>query len=144
MAMQAKAFPDFLSLTAVTDAAPTVHHDGACRVCARQIGVYRRQPGARRRFWVDASTCAESALGEGRSRGNALPRFHGRRADGVLVGGMQGFTVRWRAWLRFAWAGRIASFGPLPLLGDAVHRVFRLVRPLWQNTRLILTSKAQP
>lgn len=142
--MQSNASLDFDSPSTRTDSALTVYYDGACPVCSREIAVYRRQAGAEQCVWVDASTCAESALGESLSRDNALARFHVRRADGVLVDGMLGFTVLWRALPRFAWAGRIASIGPLPLLLDAVYRVFLWVRPLWQPARTVSTSKEQP
>ena len=142
--MQPNKASDFGFPTARTYSALTVYHDGACPICSREIAVYRRHVGAERCVWVDASTCADSALGEGMSRGSALPRFHIRRADGVSVDGMLGFTVLWRALPRFAWAGRIASIGPLPLLLDAVYHVFLWVRPLWQPARTVWTSKEQP
>jgi len=127
-----------------TDAALTVYYDGACPVCSREIAVYRRQAGAERCVWVDASSCPESALGNGLSRDMALARFHVRRADGVLIDGMQGFTVLWRALPRFAWVGRIVSIGPFPLLLDAAYYVFLRVRPLWQSVRTASTSKKRP
>jgi len=126
------------------DAALTVYYDGACPVCSREIAVYRRQAGAERCVWVDASSCPEAALGNGLSRDMALARFHVRRADGVLIDGMRGFTVLWRALPRFAWVGRIASIGPFPLLLDAAYYVFLRVRPLWQGARTAWTSKEQP
>ena len=143
--MQTNAALDVAPATPPADATLTVYYDGACPVCSREIAVYRRQAGADRCVFVDASSCPESALGAGLSRGSALARFHVRRADGVLVDGMRGFTVLWRALPRFAWAGRIASIGPMPLLLllDAAYRVFLKVRPLWQSTRLVSPSKEQ-
>lgn len=122
----------------------TVYYDGACPVCSREIAVYRRQAGAEKCVWVDASSCAESALGAGLSRGSALARFHVRRADGVLVDGMRGFAVLWRALPRFARAGRIASIGPFPLLFDAAYSVFLRIRPLWRSAPKVTSSKEQP
>lgn len=125
-------------------AALTVYYDGSCPVCSREIGVYRRQAGAEQCVWVDASSCPETALGAGLSRETALARFHVRRADGVLVDGMRGFTVLWRALPRFAWVGRIAAIGPIPRWLDAAYSVFLRVRPLWQAARPISTSKERP
>lgn len=119
----------------------TVYFDGACPVCSREIAAYRRQAGAERCVWVDASSCPESALGAGLSRGTALARFHVRRADGVLVDGMRGFAALWRTLPRFAWAGRVASFGLVARLLDAAYSTFLRVRPLWQSTRTATTSK---
>ena len=135
---------DIASASTRTNAALTVFYDGACPVCSREIAVYRRQAGAEQCVWVDASSCPESALGAGLSRDTALARFHVRRADGVLVDGMRGFILLWRTLPRFAWAGRIASVGPLPLLLDATYRVFLWLRPLWQGARTVSTSKEQP
>jgi predicted DCC family thiol-disulfide oxidoreductase YuxK len=142
--MEITALPSSPSPLVCTNAALTVYYDGACPVCSREIAVYQRQVGAEQCVWIDASICAESAFGEGLSRGNALTRFHVRRADGVLVDGMRGFALLWQALPRFAWAGRIASIGPVPLLLDAAYRIFLWVRPLWQGARKATTSNKQP
>ena len=139
--MQSNALLDIAASSTRADAALTVYYDGDCPVCSREIAVYRRQAGAEQCVWVDASSCPESALGAGLSRERALARFHVRRADGVLIDGMRGFTVLWRALPRFSWAGRIASSWPFPLLLDAAYRVFLWIRPLWQGARTVLTSK---
>lgn len=122
-----------ISAISHADRALTVYYDGGCPVCSREIAAYRRQVGAEQCEWVDASSCPESELGIGLSRDGALARFHVRRADGELVDGMRGFAALWRALPRFAWAGRIASVWPLPLLLDAAYRVFLRIRPLWQS-----------
>lgn len=115
----------------------TVYYDGACPVCSQEIALYRRQSGADQCVWVDASSCPEADLGNGLSRAGALARFHVRRADGELVNGMRGFAALWRSLPRFAWAGRIASVGPIPLLLDAAYSVFLWVRPAWQMLRTV-------
>ena len=122
----------------------TVYYDGACPVCSREIAVYQRQAGSEVCAWVDASSCPESALGDGLTREAALARFHVRRSDGVLIGGMRGFATLWRALPRFAWAGRIALVGPIPVLLEAAYELFLRVRPLWQITRTTPTSPALP
>ena len=119
----------------------TVYFDGACPVCSREIAVYQRQAGAELCAWIDASSCPESALGDGLTREAALARFHVRRADGTLVDGVRGFATLWRALPRFAWAGRVALAGPMPRLLDAAYALFLRVRPLWQNGR---TKSALP
>ena len=142
--MQPNAFPDTAVTSTHGDVALTIYYDGACPVCSREIAMYRRQAGAEQSEWVDASTCPESALGAGLSRGAALARFHVRRSDGTLVDGMRGFASLWRTLPRFAWAGRIASFGPLSSLLAAAYNAFLWVRPLWQGARTAPASKDRP
>lgn len=125
-----------------TDPAPspaplTVYFDGACPVCSREIAAYRRQPGAEACEWIDASACAESALGPDLTRGAALARFHVRRADGSLVDGMRGFATLWQALPRTAWLGRVAAFGPMPRLLDAAYGVFLSVRRAWRPATVV-------
>ena len=142
--MQQSAFPDTVPASTRAGAALTVYYDGGCPVCSREIALYRRQAGAEACVWVDASSCPEAALGAGLSRDTALARFHVRRADGVLVDGVRGFAALWRALPRFAWAGRIASFGLVSRPLDTAYRVFLRVRPLWQSARTAPTSKERP
>ena len=123
----------FMTATHSESPALTVYFDGACPVCSREIAYYRRQPGAQACAWVDATACAESALGPGLTRSAALGRFHVRRADGELVDGMRGFAALWRALPRTAWLGRLASFGPVPALLEAAYRAFLALRPLWRR-----------
>jgi predicted DCC family thiol-disulfide oxidoreductase YuxK len=111
----------------------TVYFDGGCPVCAREIAVYRRQPGAEAVAWVDASSCPEAALGLDLSREAALGRFHVRRPDGTLVAGMRGFAALWRALPRLAWLGRLASVWPVPPLLEFGYRLFLRVRRLWRR-----------
>ena len=111
----------------------TVYYDGGCPVCSREIAMYRRESGAVRCLWVDASSCPESALGTDLPREAALARIHVRRADGALVDGARAFALLWRALPRFAWAGRLASAGPFPRLFDAAYWIFLRVRPLWRG-----------
>ena len=113
----------------------TVYFDGGCPVCSREIAAYRRQTGAQNCVWVDASSCPEPSLGSDLSTRDAMARFHVRRADGQLVVGMRAFALLWLELPRMAWAGRVASMGPMPLLLDGVYRVFLALRPLWRAVR---------
>ncbi len=111
----------------------TVYFDGACPVCSVEIAHYRRQPGAQACEWIDVAECADAELGPGLTRAAALRRFHVRLADGQLVDGMSGFAALWLELPRTAWLGRLASFGPIPVLLDAAYHVFLAVRPLWRS-----------
>lgn len=116
----------------------TVYFDGGCPVCSREIAAYRRQPGAERCEWIDASSCAEATLGDGLSRSAALARFHVRRADGELVDGMRGFAMLWRTLPRTAWLGRLALIEPMPALLDGAYAGFLKLRGMWRPTPQIL------
>jgi predicted DCC family thiol-disulfide oxidoreductase YuxK len=133
--MQTNTNDDAVPAAARENAVTTVYYDGACPVCSREIAAYRRLVGAEQCAWVDASSCAESALGAGLSRKAALARFHVRRADGVLVDGTRGFAALWCVLPRVAWLGRIASVGAVAALLDLAYGVFLRVRALWQRAR---------
>ena len=111
----------------------TVYFDGACPVCSAEIAHYRRQPGAEACDWIDAAVCTDAEFGPALTRASALQRFHVRRADGQLLDGMRGFAALWRVLPRTAWLGRLASFGPMPVLLDAAYGLFLAVRPLWRS-----------
>lgn len=130
--MQTNTFTSTEPASTPDGGALTVYFDGACPVCSREISAYRRQLGAQRCVWVDASACPESALGTGLSREDAMRRFHVRRADGRLVDGMRGFALLWQALPRLAWLGRLASFPPLAALLDVAYAVFLRLRQPWR------------
>ena len=51
---------------------PTTYYDGACPLCAREIGFYRRQNGADRICWVDISDIDTVDVAPDLSREQAL------------------------------------------------------------------------
>jgi predicted DCC family thiol-disulfide oxidoreductase YuxK len=117
-----------------SSAAPTttVYYDGACPICSREIGQYRKVQGAERLDFVDVSTCGAEALGQDLSRDAALARMHVRRADGNLASGAAAFAEIWQQLPRLAWAGRLAASPMvLPVL-EIGYRVFLRVRRLWR------------
>lgn len=109
--------------------APTVYYDGACPLCRAEIGLYRRQ-GAEARF-IDLSK------GEGAPEevgcAAALKRFHVRREDGVLVSGAAAFAALWKATPGWRLLGRIAAVPPFVWIGEALYRLFLIVRPAIQG-----------
>ena len=80
----------------------TVYFDGACPVCSREIGVYRRSRGAEKVLWRDihSSTFEET---DDLDREGALARFHVRRADGKLVDGAAAFLELWAQLPAWRW-----------------------------------------
>ena len=112
---------------------PTLYYDGACPVCAREVAMYRRQPGSDGVHWVDAARCAEPELGSDLTRDAALARLHLRRPDGVLVSGAAAFVGVWQALPRWSWLGRLMGSAVAVRLLDAGYRAFLVVRPLWRD-----------
>lgn len=105
----------------------TVYYDGSCALCALEIAHYKRQEGADRLRFLDASV--ESDLGEGLTREAALGRFHVRAADGALVSGARGFAAIWAQLPRWRWAARLAAMpGVTPFL-ERAYRGFLPLRP---------------
>lgn len=95
----------------------TVYYDGACPLCRREVGFYRKLRGAERIDWIDVSVCADDLLPSGTTRRALLKRFHVRLANGALRSGAAGFVEIW---------ARITLFKPLALLA-AVPGMARLL-----------------
>lgn len=113
----------------------TVYYDGACPVCAREVAMYRRQPGAALLCWVDAARCPESELGPDLGRDAALARLHLRLDDGRLVHGAVAFTQLWQRLPGWAWLGRRLGRGAGLRLLEAAYRAVLVLRPLWRRAR---------
>jgi demethoxyubiquinone hydroxylase (CLK1/Coq7/Cat5 family) len=118
----------------------TVYYDGACPVCTREIGVYRRQRGAAAVRWVDASACEAGALGPGLDRERALARLHVRRADGTLVDGAGAFAAMWRALPAWSMLGRVAGAAPVRRVLDVAYDGFLRVRRTWRRPTATLPA----
>lgn len=110
----------------------TVYYDGACPVCSREIGFYRRLPGADAVVWEDVSapgTCLAADL----TQDAALARLHARRADGTLVSGAAAFAVIWRSLPGFTWAATLLEIPPVLWLAERGYRLFLRARRLWRR-----------
>lgn len=113
--------------------APVVYFDGACPVCAREIAMYRQQPGGNTLRWVDASSCADDELGPALTREAALARLHLRGPDGQLVSGAAAFTGMWRQLPRWRWLGVVLGRGWRLVCLEGAYRAFLLVRRGWRR-----------
>lgn len=111
---------------------PTAYYDGACPLCAREIGFYRRQEGADRIDWVDISTIDAVDVAPALSREKALSRFTVRDVDGGLVSGSRAFTRIWMRLPRFRWLAKIFAVQPLAWFLEQAYRLFLAFRPLLQ------------
>ncbi len=123
----------------------TVYYDGACPLCRREIGLYRRRRGADAVVWVDAARFESEMITPDLRRCEALARFHVRLPDGTLVSGAQGFGALWAALPGLRWLATLARCGAVRPVLEAAYRAFLKVRPAvqrlatWTDTRLAST-----
>jgi predicted DCC family thiol-disulfide oxidoreductase YuxK len=110
----------------------TVLYDGACPLCRREIGLYRRLQSDAPVCFADVSDAAVS-LPARATRQQLLARFHVQRHDGELLSGAQAFLALWAVlpgWRWLALAGRLP--GAVWLM-ERAYRLFLLGRPALQR-----------
>ncbi len=117
--------------TADPRAARTVYYDGACPVCAREIGWYRGMRGAEAVRWVDVAD-PDAPLPEGRDRAALLRRFTVTRGTGETVTGAEAFSALWRALRPTRLLGRATDRQPFRAIGEALYRLFLRLRTAWR------------
>ena len=115
-----------------TSSALTGFYDGACPLCAAEIGFYRRRRGAEHVDWVDVSACPTQSVTPGLTRHQALERFHVQDGNGRLVSGGRAFAVLWSALPGYSWLGRIFRLRPLAWAIDRAYDGFLKGRPRLQ------------
>lgn len=98
---------------------PTVIYNGACPICAREIGVYRARsgPDGSLRF-LDLNDTDLAALGLDRE--TAARRLHVVE-DGRLLSGVDAFLWLWKATPGFGWLARIVGLPGLRQAAGAVY-----------------------
>ncbi len=111
---------------------PVAYYDGACPLCAREIGFYRRQEGADRIDWVDISRIDAVDVAPDLPRAKALARFTVRDVDGGLVSGSGAFTRIWMRLPRFRWLATLFAVPPFAWLLEQAYRLFLKFRPRLQ------------
>lgn len=111
----------------------TVFFDGACPLCRREIGWYRRRRGAQRIAWVDVSTVPGETVAPGLCMADALARFHVQLPDGEFVSGGRAFAELWASLPALKWAGHLFRTRWLVPLLEAGYRGFLPVRPYLQR-----------
>lgn len=112
---------------------PTVFYDGACPLCSREIGFYRRRRGAGNIDWVDISRASDGEIVPGLSKDQALARFHLLLPDGRLVSGGAAFAHLWAAIPGFRLMGKVFLSRPLAGVIDRAYDLFLTVRPRLQR-----------
>jgi predicted DCC family thiol-disulfide oxidoreductase YuxK len=112
---------------------PAVLFDGACPMCTREIGFYRKLRGAERLEWIDISAYADGAQVCGVDARSAKARFHVIMPDGTPRIGAAGFIEIWKNLSLFRWLGWLADNAPSRWLLDRGYDLFLRVRPRLQG-----------
>lgn len=105
-----------------------VLYDGACPVCRREIGFYKRRAGADRIDWRDVSLPETAALPVGLSREQVLQRFHVISPSGKVQSGGTAFAELWTALPAFRALGRLFKLPVMSGLIEVAYRFFLQVR----------------
>ena len=114
-------------------AALTVYYDGACPLCRREIGFYRRRKGAEAIDWVDVAASDHAPIAPDLTRGDALARFHVRLPDGRLESGASGFGALWAVLPSYRWLGRLVRLPWLQPIFETAYNGFLQFRPGMQR-----------
>jgi predicted DCC family thiol-disulfide oxidoreductase YuxK len=110
----------------------TVLYDGACPLCRREIGLYRRlRPNAPVCF-ADLSDCTQP-LPPDSTREQLLARFHVRRSDGELLSGAQAFLALWATLPGWRWLARAGRLPGAAWVLERIYRLFLRGRPALQR-----------
>mgnify|MGYP001825097323 FL=1 len=111
----------------------TVYFDGACPLCAKEIGFYQRRPGADDVCWVDISEAAGGDVAPDLPFDEAMARFHVRNPDGSLESGGAAFSRLWSEIPGFRLIGRFTRLPPIAWLLERAYRFFLRFRPRLQR-----------
>ncbi len=122
----------------------TVYYDGACPLCRREIGYYRRQRGAEGIEWRDVSATEGGEVATDLPRAKALARFHVRLPDGSLASGGRAFAELWAALPRFRRLGVVGLSRPMRPLLELAYRAFLTLRPGFQRAAAALEGSGYP
>lgn len=118
----------------VSDLKPlTVFYDGACPLCEREIGFYRRRKGAEAICWMDVSEADDGDVAPGLSREQAMARFHVRDGAGQILSGGEAFARLWRDLPGFRLLGRLFSLRPFTWMINRSYDCFLRFRPRLQR-----------
>lgn len=123
--------------------AVTVFYDGACPLCMREIGFYRKRKNAEAIDWVDVSRCQGDTVATGLSKSDALARFHVIGADGTLMSGGDAFRELWHALPAFRIWSQLFRARPSAWLLNKAYDAFLTVRPALQAV-LLRPAKCKP
>lgn len=111
----------------------TIFYDGACRICEREMMVYRRSNPMKRLDFVNINRNDFAPEKYGKKRQDFLARLHVCDAQGTFYTGVDAFLAIWRAYPNgsfYPLLGRVVSFPPLLLLARLGYSLFARYRHL--------------
>jgi len=111
-----------------------VFYDGACPVCSREIGVYRRRCPPDTLELIDIAAPQFDAAAYGLDPAAVHKWLHVKLANGEIRTGIEAFRVIWRATPGMGWMAAVAGWPGIRHALSAAYRVFaanrhRLKRP---------------
>lgn len=109
-------------------AALTVYFDESCPLCRAEIAHYRRQEGASRICFQDASL-SHGKIAPDLTKADAMARLHVRQRDGQLLSGAAAFVSIWGFLPRWRWAVKIAALPGMTAVLEFFYRLFLPLRP---------------
>ena len=118
----------------------TVLYDGACPLCRREIGVYRKLRPDMPVCFADVSDTAVP-LPLGATRGQLLARFHVLSPNGELLSGARAFLALWAALPGWRWLARVGHVPGAAWAMERVYRGFLYLRPSLQRWAARLERK---
>ena len=110
----------------------TVFYDGACPLCRREIDFMRRKDVNKRLTFEDVSVDG-ATLPAGRTRDQALARFHVRGADGTVRDGAAAFASMWNELPALRPLAKLARIPGMVWVLEGLYRLFLPVRPFLQR-----------
>jgi len=110
-----------------------VFHDGACPLCAKEIGMLQRRDRRGRIRFTDISAPGFDAKSVGISWSDLMNRIHGRLPDGTLIEGVEVFRRMYTA----------VGFGPIVAVTrlPGISHALDLAYLLFAKNRLRLTGR---
>lgn len=107
----------------------TVYYDGLCRVCAAEIGFYRRAQGSESIRFVDIFSPDFDVQSESLDAAAIHKELHVRKSDGSVVIGVDAFVAIWEVLPRYRFIVKLAKLYPVGAVLRLGYRLFVQIRP---------------
>jgi predicted DCC family thiol-disulfide oxidoreductase YuxK len=104
----------------------TIFFDGACRVCAAEMAVYRSRETSGRLLFVDISAHDFVPGSHGISLEDFMAQLHVIDSTGAVYRGVEGFWAIWQAFPGSSWYGLLGRLIMLPGINGLAWLGYRL------------------